>query len=118
MKIPKVLSSPIHPFYRLARSHGLSDPAKSFYICKLNLQMFYTPSGALKGKKKCVVINDLIRLCGLVLCFKVALADPQHVLAVKATVFKDKQKYLISGLHAINVEEPISCDMLAAVVTQ
>lgn len=72
----------------------------------------------LKDKKKCVFINDLIRLCGLVLSFKVALADPQHVLTVKATVFKDKQKYLISGLHAINAEEPISCDMLAAVVTQ
>lgn len=55
MKIPKVLSSPIHSFYCLARSHGLSDPAKSFYICKLNLQMFYTPSGALKDKKKCVL---------------------------------------------------------------
>lgn len=110
----------IHPpiSHCLARSHGLGDPVKSFYICKLNLQMFYTPSGALKDKKKCVVINDFRRLCGLVFYFNVALADPQHVLTVKATVFKDKQKYVNSGLHAIYAEEPISCDMLAAVATQ
>lgn len=59
--------------------------------------MFYTPSGAFKDNKKNVVIEDSIRPCGLVPCFKVALPDPQHLLTVKATIFKDKQKNLISG---------------------
>lgn len=59
--------------------------------------MFYTPSGPFQDNKKCVVVKDSIRLRGLVPCFKVALADPQHLLTVKATIFKDKQKYLISG---------------------
>lgn len=59
--------------------------------------MFYTPSGAFKDNKKYVVVTDSIMLCGLVPCFKRALADPQHLLTVKATVFKDKQKYPISG---------------------
>lgn len=80
--------------------------------------MFHTPSGAIKDNKKCAVVKDLIRMCGLVLCFKVALGDPQHLLTVKATLFKDKHKYLISGLDGINAKEPVSCDTLAAVVTQ
>lgn len=59
--------------------------------------MFHPPSGAFRDHKKCVVVKDSIRLCGRAPCFKVALADPQHLLPVEATVFKDQPKCLISG---------------------